>query len=175
MPSIRISQETFDRAKSLMAGQSWDLFFNKAMDHLCMQSRTNNNVSTDQEPTVVSAPYVEHNRAIILPSGTVLVDEERMVVDINGQPIIFPDTPSARKMTKYLKKYTGHYFICTVNPWRDHIITCERVYSLTADGDAIRAMELEETINFLRSNGMNPLATPDITSQPMRTIQAECV
>ena len=164
MATIRLNEDVYERAKSFMDGRSWNQFLNDLMDQACKSpgaNRTNNNASAKPPIPPSPVPYVEHDRAIILPSGTVLVNQDKEIIDINGNAIIFPDIPSVRKMVKYLREYTSHPFQRTINPWRGNIITIERWYTEQDIQSGIPAAELAESQQF--------------TSQPMRTVQAECV
>lgn len=161
MSNIRISQENYDNLKSIMYGRSWDqLLADLARPYLQTNNNTPINQASAQESTIVPAPYTEHDRAIILPSGTVLVDNDRNIIDINGQYITFQDGLTARKMVKYLKEYTGHSFQYMINEWRGNEVTVQRWYTTYDDANGIQAIELAETELFLRSKGINPLATP---------------
>lgn len=133
---------------------SADQFINYLMDQVYGApgaNCTNNNAPPKPPIPPAPAPYIEHNRAVILPSGTVLVNEEHNIVDINGQPIVFPDIPSARKMVRYLKEYTSNPFQRCINPWQGSIITIERWYTEHDEKNGIPAIELAETIKFLRT------------------------
>ena len=95
MPSIRISQETFDRAKSLMYGRTWDAFLNSNMDTVygapgakpvaanpAVPNYTNNNV---QQPALVFDP---REPAMIAPGRARHVTHMRYVANARDDPII---------------------------------------------------------------------------------------
>lgn len=158
---VKLTDEAYECGKSAMLpGETWSTWVIR-MAKSSGANRTNNNASAKPPIPPSPVPYVEHDRAIILPSGTVLVNQDKEIIDINGNAIIFPDIPSVRKMVKYLREYTSHPFQRTINPWRGNIITIERWYTEQDIQSGIPAAELAESQQF--------------TSQPMRTVQAECV
>ena len=157
---VKLTDEAYECGKSAMKpGESWSTWVIR-MAKLSGADHTNNNASAKPPIPPSPVPYVEHDRAIILPSGTVLVNQDKEIIDINGNAIIFPDIPSVRKMVKYLREYTSHPFQRTINPWRGNIITIERWYTEQDIQSGIPAAELAESQQFMRSKGMNPLATP---------------
>lgn len=110
MTQIRISQDNYDKFKSIMNGRSWDQILADAY-RLLTQQCTNNNTSTDVPSTAPEPkPYVEYGSAIILPTGTVLVDSDRYILDITGARIRFTDFKAAIKTVRYLRTYTSHQF-----------------------------------------------------------------
>jgi len=159
MATIRVSDETLQRIKSLSDGQSADKFLNKLMNQIC----TNNNASTET-PT-----EPEPNKPVILPSGTVLVDSDRYVLDGFGNRCKYPGGhKDAVKVIKYLKLMTSHPFNSHDEQEYRAAHFIRRWYTADDYQSNLDKQELEETSQYLTSHGY-ALRTETVSLTPNST------